>query len=111
MKTRPVIPRALARQDIQSAIDYYLSEASEQAALGLIDELEKVFEQLGRHPEIGSSRYAHELDLPGLRSWVLKRYPYLVLYVVRPEHIDVWRVLHEMRDIPNWMSANDESER
>jgi toxin ParE1/3/4 len=50
-------------------------------------------------------RYGHELDLPGLRSWALSRYPYLVSYVERPDHVDVWRVLHSQRDIPAWMQA------
>ena len=107
MKSRPIIPRALAREDIEPAVDHYLSEDAEKAALGLIDELEKVFGQLARHPESGSSRYAHELDLPGLPSWPLKRYPYLIFYVIRADHIDVWRVLHANRDIPAWMKEGD----
>jgi toxin ParE1/3/4 len=49
-------------------------------------------------------RYAHELDLPGLLCWPLKRYPYLVFYVERDDHIDVWRVLHGMRDFPEWLA-------
>ena len=31
----------------------------------------------------------------------------LVFYVERPEHIDVWRVLHGQRDIPAWMQDPD----
>jgi toxin ParE1/3/4 len=52
-------------------------------------------------------RYAHELDLPGLRSWALSRYPYLVFYVERPDHVDVWRVLNSQRDLPAWMQVPD----
>jgi toxin ParE1/3/4 len=26
-----------------------------------------------------------------------------VFYVERPDHMDVWRVLHGQRDIPAWM--------
>jgi DNA polymerase-3 subunit epsilon len=47
--------------------------------------------------------YAHELNLSGLRFWPLARYPHLVFYVERPQHIEVWRVLHGQRDIPAWM--------
>ncbi|HEY8332752.1 MAG TPA: type II toxin-antitoxin system RelE/ParE family toxin, partial [Tardiphaga sp.] len=54
-------------------------------------------------PATGSPRYAHELNLPGLRCWPLTRYPYLVFHVERPDHVDVWRVLHAGRDIPAWM--------
>ncbi|MNQ47070.1 Plasmid stabilization system protein [compost metagenome] len=107
MKAKPIIPRARANQDIDDAVSYYLSEAAEQAALGFIDALERAYKHISRHPESGSSRYAHELDLPGLRSWGLKRYPYLVFYIEREDHIDVWRVLHGMRDIPAWMQDGD----
>ena len=48
-------------------------------------------------------RHAHELNLPGLRSRPLQRYPCLVFYVERPNHIDIWRVLHDQRDIPAWL--------
>ena len=109
MKAKPIIPRVLANQDIDDAISYYLSEVTEQAALGFIDALERAYKHISRHPESGSSRYAHELDLPGLRSWTLKRHPYLVFYIEREDHIDVWRVLHGMRDIPAWMQDNERS--
>lgn len=104
MKAKPVIPRALASQDVENAISYYLSEDAEQAALGFIDALEKAYAHIGRHPSAGSPRYAHELDLPGLHCCQLKRYPHLVFYIERDDHIDVWRVLHGMRDIPAWLS-------
>ena len=103
MKPLPVIPRKLAHRDAEDAIGHYLEEGADEAALGFIDALERAFMQIGRHPESGSARYAHELNLPGLRSWPLKRYPYLVFYVTQDAHIDVWRILHARRDIPNWM--------
>jgi toxin ParE1/3/4 len=34
---------------------------------------------------------------------MLKRHPYLVFYVERADHLDVWRVLHGMKDIPAWL--------
>lgn len=104
MKAKPVIPRALASQYIENAISYYLNEDAKQAALGFIDALKKAYTHIARHPSAGSTRYAHELDLPGLCCWPLKRYPYLVFYVERDDHIDVWRVLHDMRDTPASLS-------
>jgi toxin ParE1/3/4 len=100
---KPVVPRELANRDIDDAIAYYLSEGAEQAALGFIDALEQAYAHISRHPATGSPRYAHELNLPGLRFWPLAHYLHLVFYVERPEHIDVWRVLHGQRDIPAWM--------
>lgn len=109
MTVRPVIPRALAMQDVEEAVNHYLSAETEQAALGFIDALEQAYTHIGRHPATGSPRYAHELDLPGLRSWPLKRYQHIVFYAEHADHIDVWRVLHGMRDIPEWLRESDDA--
>ena len=104
MKAKPVVPRRLAQQDIDEAIRHDSEvDASAAAAQGLMDDLERSLFHISRHPVTGSNRYAHELNLPGLKSLPLTRYPYLVFYVERPDHIDVWRVLHGQRDIPAWM--------
>lgn len=107
MKGKAVVPREQANRDVDEAIAYYLSEEAEQAALGFIDALAKDYAHIGRHPGTGSPRYAHELNLPGLRAWPLTCYPYIVFFVERPDHIDVWRVLHGQRDIPAWMQEPD----
>lgn len=111
MRAKPVIPRASARQDVDEAISFYLSEQAEQAALGFIDALEQAYDYIGRNPATGSPRYAHELDLPGLRGWPLKRYPHIVFYLERDDHIDVWRVLHGARDIPAWLHERGDTPR
>ncbi len=108
MKAKPLVLRALAEQDIDRAIEYYLGENAEQAALGFIEALEQAFAHVGRNPATGSSRYAHALSIPDLRFWPLTRYPYLVFYIERSDHIDVWRVLHAHLDIPTWMKAPDD---
>ena len=107
MKSKPVVPRKLANQDVDEAVEYYLSEGGTQAALAFIEALERAYTHIGRQPASGSPRYAHDLNIPGLRFWSLKRYPHLVFYVERADHIDVWRVLHSQRDIPAWMSDPD----
>ena len=103
MSVKPVIPRVLANRDVDQAINHYLDEGGERVGLGFIDALEKAYRHIARHPASGSPRYAQELDVPGLRAWLLKRHPYLVFYVERDDHIDVWRVLHSQRDLPAWM--------
>ena len=108
MKVKPIVPRELANHDINEIIGYYLGESAEQAAYGFIDALEEAYAHIGRHPATGSPRYAHELNLPGLRFWPLSRYPHLVFYVERPDYIDVWRVLHGKQDIPEWMVQIDD---
>ena len=103
MTAKPVIPRAEARQDVEAAVDFYAVEAGEAVALRFIDALESAYRPISRQPGAGSPRHAHELDLPGLRSRMLKGYPYLVFYIERDSHMDVWRALHAQRDIPAWL--------
>lgn len=103
MTPKAVVPRQQALRDIDEAIAYYIEQGAPDAALGLIDALEKAYAHIAKHPATGSPRYAHELQLPGLRSWPLTRYPHMVFYVECATHIDVWRVLHGQRDIPGWM--------
>ena len=107
MRVKPVIPREQANRDIDEALGHYLSEGAEAAALGLIDTLEQAYAHIARHPAMGSIHCAHELNLPGLHFWPLKRLPYLVFYAEHASHIDVWRVLNGQRDIPAWMQEPD----
>lgn len=107
MTTKPIIPRDQASQDVEAAIDHYLSEDAQPAALGFIGALEQAYRHISRHAATGSPRYGHELALAGLRSWPLARYPYLVFYIEGNDHIDVWRVLHTRRDIPERMRELD----
>jgi toxin ParE1/3/4 len=100
---KPVRPRESARRDVEAAVDYYVGEAGADVALGFIDALQTAYRSIADHPAAGSPRYANQLGLPRLRSRILRRYPYLVFYVERDDHIDVWRVLHALRDIPAWM--------
>ena len=103
MTAKSIAPRARAVRDVDEALAYYLREGEVQAALGFIDELERAYGHIAQYPAAGSLRYAWELDVPGLRSWPLQRYPYLVFYREHEDRIDVWRVLHGQRDIAAWM--------
>lgn len=86
------------------AIENYLGEGAVKAALDFVEALEKAYTHIGRQPASGSPRYAHELNLPGLRFWPLTRFPCLVFYFEHDDCVDVWRVLHGQRDIPAWMN-------
>ncbi|WOS66163.1 type II toxin-antitoxin system RelE/ParE family toxin [Sinorhizobium fredii] len=103
MNNKTVIPRELARRDVEAAIDYYAREGGTEVTLGFIDALQEAYSLIAGHSESGSLRYAYELGLPDLRTVSLKRYPYLVFYRDQPGYVEVWRVLHAKRDIPQWM--------
>lgn len=109
MSLKLVIPRLLANREVEDAIDHCLREQAPHAALGFVEALERAYAHLARHLGTGSPRYAQALELPGLRSWPLGKYPYIVFYMERDDHVDVWRVLHGKRDISASLHEGDVS--
>ena len=105
MTEKSVILRERALRDVDEAVEHYLDEAPAAVALAFINALEQACGRIGDHPASRSPRYARELDLPGLRSWLVSGFPYLVFYVERGADIDVWRVLHTARHIPAWLQG------
>ena len=103
MSGKPVVLRERARRDIDEAVEHYPAEAGEAVALDFIDALEDARRQIGEQPASGSPRYAHELDIPGLRFRTVGKFPPLVFYVEGEAETDIWRVLHGARDISAWM--------
>lgn len=93
----------LARRDADQAAEWYAREGGLALELAFTAALQATTELISAHPGIGSPRYATVLNLAGLRSWPLKDFPYLLFYIERDAHIDVWRVLHAKGDIPAWM--------
>ena len=78
VKAKPNIPGERANRDVDRAVDRNLSEGAEEAALVFGESLELADRHTGCHPATGATDYAHEMDIPGLRSWPLSRYRYLV---------------------------------
>ena len=105
MSGKPVALRDLAHNDIEQAVDHFLTEAGATVALDFIDALEATLQWIGEQPGSGSPRYAHELDIHGLRFLSTGRFVHLIFYVEREAEIDVWRVLHGARDIPAWLGG------
>ena len=103
MSGKPVVLRERARRDIDEAVGHYLAEAGQTVALDFIDGLEDACRRISEQPAGGSPRYAHELDIPGLRFRTIRRFPHLVFYVEGEAGTDVWRVLHGAQDIPAWI--------
>jgi toxin ParE1/3/4 len=104
---RSVILRASARRDVEEAVAHYLEEGGSKVAVRFIDALETAFAHIARNPESGSPRYGHELNLAGLRSWLVPSHPYLIFYLEGQAAIDVWRIPHGRRDIPGSLRGGD----
>jgi toxin ParE1/3/4 len=96
---KPLVRLLQADLDVEQALAYYAAEAPHME-LNFLDALEKAYVHIQRHPGTGSPRYAHALDIPGLRFWPCQHFPQMVFYVERDDHIALVRVLHGSRDIP-----------
>ena len=107
MRPKPVRLRSLAEQDVSDALSFYLDEEAYGAASRFSELLEEALRHIGSYPGGGSPRYAVELAIPGLRYWRVPGFPHLVFYVDRGDYVDVWRILHEERDLHSWVSADE----
>ena len=96
---KAAIRSALADSDIRAALQFYVQENVVLAGR-FLDDLEKAIAHIEAHPASGSSRYSHELNIPQLKTWSLKRFPYVIFYIEHVDHLDVIRFVHERRDIP-----------
>ena len=80
------LSRALADRDSQ--IDY-IAQDSPKAAIGQGDRIERQIETLSAYPELGRKG-----RVAGTRELVVNRTPFIVVYRVRAERIEILRVLH-----------------
>ncbi len=103
---KPVHLRAVAANDIEFAVDHCLAEAGADVAARFVDAIQRDLGRLARQPQLGSLRFAYELGIPDLRAWPVQRFPYVVFYVEQDQRLDVWRVLHERRDIPSSLAPS-----
>ena len=99
MINKRFIPHRFAVEDEEEIVHYYEQTSSEQVALGFINALDQAFSQLSRYPQMGSPRPEYDLELDGIRSWPLKKFPHLIYYEIQTDHVELWRILHARRDI------------
>ena len=102
---KPIVPRDAAERDVDEIADYYTDEADADVAHAFVEAVRKAYRAIADRPGAGSPRYAELLDIEGLRSHRLSRFPFLVFYIERQDHVDVWRILHAQRDMPAWLET------
>lgn len=105
MSDKPVRLLAAAQRELRQTTAWYRDEATEALALRWADAVTLAIRHIRSNPRTGSSRYALDLNLPGLRFWPITGFPYLIFYIERETQVDVWRVLHMQRDIPARMTG------
>ncbi len=99
MIIKPIYLSEVAKDDLADALLNYEQQFAEQAIDGCLNALAKAYKQIGKFPKTGSPKAGNDLNLPGLRSWPLSKYPYLLFYTENHDQIDAWRLLHQKRDI------------
>jgi toxin ParE1/3/4 len=99
--------RQAASDDIDEAVEHYFAKGDEPLGLRFVEAMERALAEIARYPNCGSPRFAHELNLPGLRCLKAGRFPYLVFYLTAADDIYVWRVLHERRNFPDWLHTEE----
>jgi toxin ParE1/3/4 len=102
-----IVRRDVAQRDLEDAARYYLAEAGFDVVDRFVEAFEAALDHIATHPASGSPRYAQVTGYPTLRCWPLKRFSYLVFYVEHTDSIDVWRLLHASRDIPEWLREGE----
>ena len=108
MSDKLVVRSQLATRDVDDAAEYYRAVSTAAQTQRFIDALQEAYLHISRLPATGSPRYGHLLQIPGLRSWPVSGFPYLVLYAEKELSVDIYRVLHTARDIPAGLSEGIE---
>jgi len=96
---RTIAPHRHAIADVHDIICYYREQAGTTVAEHFAIEIDEAYARLKQHPNIGSPRLALDLDIEGVKSWALKRFPHRIFYEVKDDHVELWRILHPRRDI------------
>lgn len=92
--------RPRAERDVDDAARHYAQEGGYTLGAGFYDAVESALQFMAGHPGCGSLRIADLLDVPGLRVWPVKKFPYLIFYLEREAYLDVVRILHQSMDVP-----------
>lgn len=100
MSTRRVVTTRQADDDIDAALEDLLHGGRPEVVRAFIDELQLIRDLLAEFPSIGSSRFALETHIPGLRDVAGKRFPHVVFYTDDEDAVRIHRLLHGSRDIP-----------
>jgi toxin ParE1/3/4 len=101
--SKPIRVRPIADNDIDELANY-IAGNNLNAALRFVDAVAETFEKINEFPAIGSPRYAYLLENLRMRA-VQDFESHLIFYIERQDYIDVVRVLHSARDIPDLLAV------
>lgn len=96
-----------AEREIERAAKWY-SQKRRSLGHDFLDEVQAALEQIGQHP----SRYPLVMGIkPGLeiRRYLVGRFPYVVVYEIRPQSIEIISVHHGARRPGFWLRRRRKS--
>lgn len=96
---KPAVLRPLALRDQQDEVRYYRKQGGSGLAMKVAKATNEALDQVELEPGIGSPALGKLLDIPGLRTWRVGKFPLLWCYFERGDHLDVVRLLGERQDI------------
>jgi toxin ParE1/3/4 len=100
---------SLADKDIIDAIDFYNDALAYQASTRFLVAIEKALQFILAFPKAGSNRLGEMIGLKQFKTWPLTKFPFLVVYVVEKEEIDIVRLIHQKRDFSESLRAESGS--
>ena len=95
MKSMKIMLMSDADADINSILDYYGSEGGDTLREMFLDDLNESVYQVQHFPESTPTRGK-------FRRKLMVRFPYFVLYSIKPGMIQVVRVFHTSRRTGSW---------
>lgn len=95
--TLPVIFHELAQAEVNEAAAFY-EAARHGLGEAFLAEIQRAVDALAATPLAGV-----EVDR-GIRSWLVKKFPYVVLYRVRDDHTRVLAIAHQKRRPLYWQT-------
>ena len=96
---KPAVLRPQALRDQQGEVRYYRKEGGARLAVKVVKATNEALDQVELDPSMGSPRLGKLLNIPGLRTWRVGKFPLVWCYFERGNHLDVVRLLGERQDI------------
>jgi len=93
--------RPEALEDLAALSDYLDHEAGLEVAIRFLEAADAAFVRLSEMPQLGATREFSIQRLEGFRMWPIPDFPnHLIFYRPTVAGIEIVRVLHAARDIP-----------
>lgn len=100
--------RPLAEVDLIERTRYYSTEGGTDLGVRFFDAAVASLRAIEKMPSAGSPHVGELCGVPGLRVRNVPRFPIGWFYFVRPDHVDVVRLLSDAQDLPVVLADLDE---